>query len=212
MRRLSTMFQKIDNISPHIPQVSGRSEIIKKYSIDVAQSVSILTNQGLSSAYWGNTPKSDVNSPCIDYITAHTSRRSRMEYRTNRCVVLFDSFYAWSLKDRKPIRVICEDQSIMIAPAVYFGEGEDRTVSLLCRKARKSLRNFTPTEPLLMDSRHIDLWLRDDKVETYIDLLATLMLKPFSYHIVTSKIFVTGYNEKDLHEHHNVQQQSTLFS
>ncbi len=212
MRRLSTMFQKIDNISPHIPQSQGRSEIIRKYSIDKAQSISILTNHGISSAYWGHAPKSNHNSPCLDFTSVHTSRRSRMEYRSNRCIVLLDSFYAWSLKERRPIRVICEDASTMFVPALYFGEGDDRTVSLLCRKARKSLRNFTPNEPLIMNSSHIDLWLKEDKVETYINLLATLMLKPFSYHIVTSKVLVSGYNEKDLHEHHNIQQQSTLFS
>lgn len=212
MRRLSTMFQKIDNISPHIPHVSGRNEVIRKYSIDVSQSISILTNDGVSSAYWGSKPQSNVNSPCLEYTSAHISRRSRMEYRTNRCIVLLDSFYVWSLSQRKPIRVISEDASIMIVPGLYFGDDDDRTVSLLCRKARKSLRDFSATEPLIMDSKHIDSWLRQDRVETYIDLLATLILKPFSYHIVTSKIFVSGYNEKDLHEHHKVQKQSTLFS
>ncbi len=212
MRRLSTMFSKNEIFSAHLPNAPDGNEVIKRYSIEVGQSISILTNQGMSSAYWGNTSEHHVHSPCLDYTSAHTARRSRMEYRTNRCIVLLDSFYAWSQKERKPIRVICGEAPIMLVPALYFGEEDHRTVSLLCRKARKSLRKFTVREPLIMDSTDVDLWLKEDKVETYIDLLATRMLKAFTYHIVTSKIFVSGYNEKDLHEHHKVQQQSTLFS
>ena len=213
MRRLSSMFSKSNSIISLTDESSEFRDHKRFYAVDVGQEISILTKAGFTNSYWGEVPDSTTrmqHTPYLDFQSAHTVRRSRMNFRTHRCIIFLDSFYSWSLKDRRPVRVLLEDESILIIPGIYFEEDQGNIVSLLTRRPRKSLRSYVQYEPLCLNPENIDSWLKDDRVDKHIALLGTVLLKPMYYYTITNKVMVPGYSDKTLHDRTN--QETTLFS
>ncbi len=212
MQRFSSIIDRKD--IEKIFQVSSlRSAITHSYVIDVHDHLNVIvaTDGYQVEALWGASPSSDqISLPTIDYRQAHLKPTFRMAFRTQRCIILSDSYYTWRNKDRKPIRVY-QEEGIMLYPAIYFKTNIDGRYgfTILTRQSRKSLREYSDIEPVIFDREAAMRWLDFLPVAQVIKVLHSTQPKPLLNHIVNQKIFVSGFNSKVLHQ--SEPEQALLF-
>lgn len=204
MQRFSSILDKndIDQVFEHKVL---KLPLTQSYHLDVLDPVNMLVaNDGfLVRGLWGMSPVSEeVNLPMIDFRQVHVKPTFRMAFRTQRCIILADSYYTWKDKIRKPIRVHLE-QGIMFLPAIYFKtRSDDYGFTMISRPARKSLREYCDAEPVVFDRDVAFRWLDFLPVGEVIKILQTVLPRPFKTHNVSQKIFIKGFNGKVLHQSH----------
>ncbi|MCB0686736.1 MAG: SOS response-associated peptidase family protein, partial [Saprospiraceae bacterium] len=181
-----------------------KSPITQSYNIDLLDPVNMLIAPDgfMLEANWGSSLSSDeINIPFVDFKQVHVKPSFRLSFRTQRSIVIADSFYAWKNSDRKPIRVYLPEEGLMFLPAIFFkAKNGSFGFTLITRPSRKSLRDFSDVEPVIFDHETSLKWLDFLPVTQVIKLLQTTLPQPLSNHIVSQKIFVKGFNGKVLHE------------
>ncbi len=213
MKRFSSIIDKND-LERYFSDTRPKSPLTQSYNIDLLDSSNMLiaSDGFMLEAKWGASPASDdLTMPFIDFRQVHVKPTFRMSFRTQRSIVIADSFYAWKSSDRKPIRVYLED-GLMFFPAIYFKIADGSFgFTIMTRSARKSLRNFCDVEPVIFNHEAAIQWLDFLPVAQVIKLLQTTLPVPFKNHVVSQKILVKGFNGKVLHEKQQ-EQQPLLFN
>lgn len=202
MQRFSSIFSKSD-IEHIFGHTTLRSSLTQCYLLDVADPVNMLVARDgfVVKGLWGASPVSEeLSIPLTDYRQVHVKSTFRMAFRTQRCIILADSYYTWKGSSRKPLRVHFEKE-IMFFPAIYFKtKFEDYGFTIISRPARKSLREHSEVEPVVFNREQALKWLDFLPVAEVIKVLHTCLPKPFKTHNVSQKVFVKGFNSKILHE------------
>lgn len=202
MKRFSSIIEKSD-LDRIFTNSTPKTPLTHSYHIDLLDSVNMLIAQDgfLLKGSWGVSPKSDqINLPLIDFRQVHVKPTFRLSFRTQRCIILADSYYVWKDSERRPIRVFRKDD-IMLFPAIYFKTQTDQYgFTIISRPCRKSLRNFCDHEPVIFDLERSWKWLDFLPVAQVIKILQTTLPIPLNTHIASQKIFVKGFNSKVLHQ------------
>ena len=207
MQRLSSIIDKkeLDKI---FKGQTLKSAISHSYVVEQLEKLNMVVAKDgfLVEGRWAINPGSDqFNLPFIDFKQVHVKPTFRMAFRTQRCIILADSYYTWKESDRKPIRVYIEGKPMLI-PAIYYKtNNEEYGFTLITRNVRKSLRDYADIEPVVFTIEKALSWLDFLPVAQVIKILQTTLPVPFSNHIVTQKIFVKGFNNKILHQPENIQ-------
>jgi len=212
MKRFSSIISKT-NLERHFPDIHPKSPLTQSYNIDLldCSNMLIASDGFMLEAKWGASPTSDdLTMPFIDFRQVHVKPTFRMSFRTQRSIVIADSFYTWKNSEMKPIRVHLEN-GLMFFPAIYFKTNNGTFgFTIITRSSRKSLRNFGDVEPVIFDQQSAFEWLDFLPVAQVIKLLQTTLPIPLTNHIASQKIMVKGFNGKVLHETHQEQQQQQL--
>lgn len=202
MKRFSSIIEKSD-LDRIFKNSVPKTPLTHSYHIDLLDSVNMLIAQDgfLVKGCWGASPKSDqINLPLIDFRQVHVKPTFRLSFRTQRCIILSDSYYVWRDSERRPVRVYLQGD-IMFYPAVYFKTQNDQYgFTIISRPSRKSLREFCDHEPVIFDHDRAWKWLDFLPVAQVIKVLQTTLPIPLKTHLVSQKIFVKGFNSKVLHQ------------
>jgi putative SOS response-associated peptidase YedK len=211
MQRLSSIIDKKE-VETFFNGQTQKSSITHSYAIDQLDSVNmVVADDGfMVKGIWGANPSSDqFKWPFIDYKQVHVKPTFRMAFRTQRCIIIADSYYTWKDSARNPVRVVLAE-GMMLIPAIYFKtQKSDYGFTIITRPIRKSLRDYADFEPLIFGHERARSWLDFLPVSQVIKTLHTTLPIPFDTHIVSQKIFVKGFNSKILHE--KEQTQPSLF-
>ncbi|MCB0667754.1 MAG: SOS response-associated peptidase family protein [Saprospiraceae bacterium] len=211
MRRFSCIIGK-SNQEQYFSELTLKTPLEQSYCIDVLDQVNtLIASDGfMLPAKWGLSPSSDeIKMPFIDFRQVHVKPSFRLSFRTQRSIVIADSFYAWHDSKRRPLRLHLHD-ALMFFPAIYFKTGDGSFgFTIISRPSRKSLREYSDLEPVIFDRESALKWLDFLPVTQVIKLLQTTLPVPFENHLVSQKIFVKGFSGKVLHEPH--QEQALLF-
>lgn len=185
------------------------STLRQSYNIAVLDEVDmIVASDGfVVRANWGKHPRlQGVQVPHIDAKHIHSKPTFRMAFRTQRCVILIDSYYTWKDKTRKPVRVVCE-QGPMLVPAVFYKTlNETYAFTIISTTARSVLQEHSDVEPVLFNMDQSRKWLDFLPVTQVIKLLQDIEQLNLHTHPVSQKIYVKGFDHKSLH----IQQQDQI--
>ncbi len=193
-----------DEMLKHFGNIKLKAAISHSYCIAPSEHTSILINKDgtIVEAKWGISPvtHAEVLIHRIDYLKAHVKPSFRIPFRKQRCILLADSYYAWTERNPVPVRVQREDQSLMFIPSIYqLSVKGEYNFTLISRPARSSLSIYSNNEPILMSDEQAMDWLDDIEVNRVIKILHTVLPVKVSCDLVSTKILVKGYNEKNLH-------------
>lgn len=211
MRRFSCIIDKV-NQERYFSDLTPKSPIEQNYCIDLRDPVNMLVASDgfMLQAKWGLSPASEeIQMPFIDFRQVHVKPSFRLSFRTQRSIVISDSFYAWRDSKRRPVRLYLEE-GLLFMPAIYFKVPDGSFgFTLISRPSRNSLREYSDIEPVIFNIETALRWLDFLPVAQVIKLLQTTLPVPLKSHLVSQKIFVKGFSGKVLHEPH--QEQALLF-
>jgi putative SOS response-associated peptidase YedK len=211
MQRLSSIIDK-NEIETFFRGQTQKSPITHSYVINQLDSMNmVVADDGfMVTGVWGANPASDqFRLPFIDFRQVHVKPTFRMAFRTQRCIIVADSYYTWKESMRNPIRILLSE-GMMFMPAIYFKtQSNIYGFTIITRPVRKSLRDHADFEPLLFSHERARNWLDFLPVSQVIKTLQTTLPIPFETHVVSQKIFVKGFNSKVLHQRE--QSQPSLF-
>ncbi len=104
----------------------------------------------------------------------------RIPIRSQRCLILADSFYCWEKRGLEdiPYRVAMENQSLMLFAGIwdvwYKGDYAVKSFSIITKPTTGELKEIVPRMPVVIHKKEDQLnWLEDialSKVQSIIDL------------------------------------------
>lgn len=170
---------------------------------------------GLSFFYWGINPafvKSNsiseklIFAP-VDQILSKASLKKNL--KSQRCVILADSFYAWktiSKKERVPYRFHLADKS-PFGIAGLWDEFENEngesvhTFMMITTEANEDVVDVTDRMPAILKSDLMIDWLNESNTEeSVVNFITPYKEKPLDRHTITPKISDPLFESDELHK------------
>lgn len=131
----------------------------------------------------------------------------RIPIRSQRCLVLADSFYCWEKQGLKetPYRVTKADKSIMLFAGIwdvwYKGDYAVKSFSIITKPTTGPLKEIIPRMPVVIhEKEHQAKWLEEiplSKVQSIIDLKDPDV---YDFYKISSEIDSFQKNDPELHE------------
>ena len=160
------------------------SDIAPRYNIAPGQQILVLREKGFSYLKWGLVPHWAKDTKiAFKLINARSETilekpSFREAFKKRRCLIPATGFYEWEKigKTKQPYRFSMKDGSVFSFSGIWESwnspEGNIiETCSILTTAPNELMRSFHVRMPVVLDSRHYNLWLTEQRAEKLVELL-----------------------------------------
>lgn len=211
-----------ENIQKQFPDIWIKDKLLENYNVAPTQQVYVITStapQVLQTMRWGLIPqwsKDRKGSTVLINARMETIDEKpsfREAIRSQRCLVLADSFYEWKTVNSKkiPYRIMMPNDELMIFAGIYDEWQGKSTCSIITTEPNKemsSLHNRMPVILFAKNSEH-EKWLSDINMETVLQMCVKPTKDFLHIYRVSEKVNSIKNNASDLHN--EIQEELTLF-
>ena len=131
----------------------------------------------------------------------------RIPIRSQRCLVLADSFYCWEKEGvgEIPYRVMIEDESIMLMAGVwdiwYNGDYGVKSFSIITKQTTGDLKEIIPRMPVIIQTKEDrERWLDDIPLSEVQSIIDAKDAFDYHYYKVSKELNSLQRNDASLHE------------
>ena len=194
MKKISCVWQTKE-VPKFLKDVQVHKQWKSQYAIQPLDQVPMLHDNPLAFAIvsWGIEKNSSVFNH-ISFKKVYSSTTTRLPFRSQRAIYLFDSFYDWD-KSKVPVRIQPVNKGIQYGLAIQMN---NTMIPII------DLQDNGLIRPLITSKEKVMTWLdRGKGVKELIQFMkkCSFCQEDWTSIQVTQKIFVNGYNDMHLHEY-----------
>ena len=131
----------------------------------------------------------------------------RIPIRSQRCLVLADSFYCWEKEgiNETPYRVMIEDESFMLMAGVwdiwYNGDYGVKSFSIITKQTTGKLKEVVPRMPVIIHTKEDQVkWLEDIPLSEVQSIIDAKDAYHYQYYKISGELNSLQKNDASLHE------------
>ena len=213
---------KKEKVVKQFPNVQIEGKLLENYNIAPTQQAYVITNKQpnvLQTMQWGLIPhwsKDGKGSGALINARMETIEEKpsfREPIRTQRCLVLADSFYEWKTVNSQkiPYRIMMPNDDLMVFAGIYDEWQGVKTFSILTTEPNEEMSKLHTRMPVILKEGAVDYekWLGNTDLDTILKMSGPPQVNFLHIYRVSEKVNSVKNNSSDLHK--EIPEELTLF-
>lgn len=213
---------KKEKVVKQFPNIEIEGKLLENYNVAPTQQAYVITNKQpnvLQTMHWGLIPhwsKDGKGSGALINARMETIGEKpsfREPIRSQRCLVLTDSFYEWKTVNSKkiPYRIVMPHDELMIFGGIYDEWQGVKTFSILTTEPNKEMSKLHTRMPVILKEGDDDYekWLGDTDLSIILKMSEQPKEDFLHIYRVSEKVNSVKNNCEDLHL--EIPEELTLF-